>query len=56
VCQQADIQDDAIRTAMIERLRLVKETTNLLRQYQHYAVLVYQYHKQQYPNRYVELF
>ena len=56
VCRQAGISDARVREAMVERLRLVKAATNVLRAQQRYTVLVLRYDAQTYPHRYVELF
>ncbi|MEY9948370.1 class I SAM-dependent methyltransferase [Kitasatospora sp. GAS1066B] len=55
-CAQADIRDPAVRNAMIDRLRQVKQATNTLRRHQQYTVLVLRHDARTYPNRYVELF
>jgi len=51
-----NIKDSEILTAMHERLKLIKMTSNKLRTYQKYNVLVLRYREKVYPNRYVELF
>ena len=51
-----DITDSTVLNAMYERLKLIKITSNKLREYQKYNVLVLRYRKNLYPNRYVELF
>jgi SAM-dependent methyltransferase len=56
VCHQAGIAAPDVKTAMVERLRLVKLATNRLREHQRYAVLVLQLRRTEYPRRYVELF
>ncbi len=56
ICAQARIRAPKVRNAMVERLYLVKNSTNFLRRYQRYTVLVLRYDRTSYPNRYVELF
>lgn len=55
-CKIHNISDQEIYEAMYKRLLLVRQTSNLLRQYLKYSVLVLRYRKKTYPNRYVELF
>jgi len=55
-CDQAGIEDPAIRKAMLDRLAGVKRATNQLREYQHYTVLVLRLDRRSYPRRFVELF
>lgn len=50
------INDIEIEKAIYERLYLIKITSNKLRKYQKYSVLVLKYRSDIYPNRYVELF
>lgn len=55
-CRQAEIHDAGIYTAMIQRLRQIKQATNRLRARQRYTVLVLRLDSAIYPDRYVELF
>ncbi|MFJ1706848.1 class I SAM-dependent methyltransferase [Kitasatospora sp. NPDC088346] len=55
-CAQAGIRDPAVRNAMTDRLRHVKQATNTLRHHQRYTVLVLRYDSRTYPARYVEQF
>lgn len=50
------LEDEAIRSALYDRLYSIKKMSNDLRRYQGYNVLVLHYDSQHYPNRYVELF
>lgn len=56
VCMEKDIVDDALKSAMYDRLLQIKRMSNELRPYQRYSVLVLRFRKNIYPNRYVELF
>jgi SAM-dependent methyltransferase len=55
-CEIHKIDDEEIYKIMYDRLHEVRKTTNMLRPYQNYAVLVLRYRKSVYPNRFVELF
>lgn len=55
-CNIHNINSNELYDAMYERLFTVKNTSNLLRPYQSYNVLVLRYNQQTYPARYVELF
>lgn len=55
-CEMHNIQDEALRNALYERLYAIKKMANDLRPYQAYTTLVLRYRKSIYPNRYVELF
>jgi len=55
-CEMYNITDKNLYKTMYERLMLIKKTTNWLRLYQNYSVLVLRYRKNVYPNRFVELF
>lgn len=55
-CNMLKIKDENIYNAMYDRLYEIKKTTNELRLYQMYSVLVLRYRKSVYPNRFVELF
>lgn len=50
------IKDNDVEKAIQARLWDIKKTTNMLREYQNYAVLVLRYREKDFPNRYVELF
>lgn len=54
--EKLKIDDPKIRQALYDRLHFIKQTSNLLRPYQGYTVLVLRYRKSVYPNRFVELF
>ena len=56
VSEELNIKDKAILKAIYNRLYLIKKTSNDLRPYQNYSVLVLRYEKSVYPNRFVELF
>ena len=55
-CEEKNISDIEIYNLMYNRLYDIKKTTNELRKYQSYVILVLRYRKEIYPNRYVELF
>lgn len=55
-CKELDIVDEDVRKIMYDRLYAIKDMSNRLRPYQNYNVLVMQYDKEIYPNRFVELF
>jgi SAM-dependent methyltransferase len=56
ISEIANIKSSDILQAFYDRLNLVKRTSNELRQFQKYAVLIYKYNAANYPRRYVELF
>lgn len=56
VVQEKGIKDEEIYQALFDRLYLIKKTSNDLREYQNYNILVHRYRKNLFPNRYVELF
>lgn len=53
---ELDIKDKEVQQVIKERLWDIKKTTNMLRKYQNYVVLVLRYRAKDFPNRYVELF
>lgn len=55
-CEIHKINNSEIYDVMYKRLYQVKMTSNLLRPYQNYSVLVLRYRESVYPHRYVELF
>ena len=55
-CQMLQIDDKDLYKTMYDRLYEIKSTSNVLRDYQKYSVLVLRYRKNIYPNRFVELF
>jgi len=55
-CKELGIEDGDLYSAMYDRLMEIKKTTNELREYQEYAVLVLRYRQSVYPDRYTELF
>lgn len=55
-CKMLEINDEEVHNAMYDRLFEIKKTSNDLRPYQMYSVLVLRYRKSVYPNRFVELF
>jgi ubiquinone/menaquinone biosynthesis C-methylase UbiE len=54
--REKNIQDSSVLDYAFDRLLNIKQVCNLLRPYQTYSVLVLRYNKNEYPNRYVELF
>ncbi|KUK77663.1 MAG: Uncharacterized protein XD93_0176 [candidate division WS6 bacterium 34_10] len=56
VTKELGVEDEEIYQTMFDRLYLIKKTSNDLREYQNYNILVHRYRKGLYPNRYVELF
>ena len=50
-----NVSEEASETAR-DRLKAVRQASNVLRPYQEYSVLVLRYRESTYPNRYVELF
>jgi len=55
-CKERKIKNKDLYDAIYKRLLEIKKTTNELRNYQGYLVLVLRYRKKIYPKRYVELF
>lgn len=56
VVKEKGIKDEEIYQALFDRLYLIKKTSNDLREFQNYNILVHRYRKNLFPNRYVELF
>ena len=56
VVQEKGIKDEDIYQSLFDRLYLIKKTSNNLREYQNYNILVHRYREDLFPNRYVELF
>ncbi|MDD4381775.1 MAG: class I SAM-dependent methyltransferase [Candidatus Dojkabacteria bacterium] len=54
--REKGIKDEGIYRALFDRLYLIKKTSNDLREFQNYNILVHRYRKDLFPNRYVELF
>ena len=55
-CNELEITDKNVYSAIFKRLKLIKEMSNELRPYQAYSVLVLRYRKDIFPRRLVELF